>query len=134
MFDLVKQSVYLGLGVASLTRDKIMEIGKEIAARAQLTKEDAKQFEEDLVHKTDQARQDLQAMIDRRIDHALIQFGILRSHVMKAGEQATEDIGSRVESGLDQTLSRLRVARTEDVEALISRVELLEKKVAELQK
>lgn len=134
MFDFVKQSIYLGLGVASLTRDKLMDVGKEIAARAQLSKEDAKQFEEDFTHKADQARHDLQAMIDRQIDHALIQFGILRSRVMKAGEQATEDIGTRVDDGLDQTLSRLRVARTEDVEALVSRVELLEKKVAELQK
>jgi polyhydroxyalkanoate synthesis regulator phasin len=134
MFDLVKQSVYLGLGVASLTRDKLMDVGKEIATRAQLSKEEAKQFEEDLAHKAEQARHDLQAMIDRQIDHALIQFGILRSKVMSAGEQATEDISARVDSGLDQTLNRLRVARTEDVEALVSRVELLEKKVAELQK
>ncbi len=134
MFDLIKQSLYLGLGAASLTREKLMEFGKEITSRAQLTKEQAQQFEEDLIKKGEQARVDLQAEIDRRIDHAFIQLGIIKSNMTQAGEQATLDMGVAIEDRWNQALNRAGLARTSDVEALMARVELLEKKLAETQK
>lgn len=133
MFDLIKQSLYLGMGFASLTRDKLTELSKEIASRAQLSQEQSKQFQEELVKKADQARQDLEAEIDRRIDHTFIQLGIIKSGVIKVSEQARHELESLIDERLDKMLSGLRVARTEEVDALKARVELLEKKLAETQ-
>lgn len=133
MFDLIKQSLYLGMGFASLTRDKLTELGKEIASRAQLSQEQSTQFQEELVKKADQARQDLEAEIDRRIDHAFVQLGIIKSGVTKMSEQGRSELESFIDSRLDKMLSGLRVARTEDIDALKARIELLEKKLAEMQ-
>lgn len=133
MFDLIKQSLYLGMGFASLTRDKLMDLGKEIASRAQLSQEQSKQFQEELMKKADQARQDLQAEIDRRVDHAFIQLGIIKSGVTKMSEQGRGELESFIDSRLDKMLSGLRVARTEDIDALKARIELLEKKLADMQ-
>lgn len=134
MFDLIKQSLYLGMGFASLTRDKLTELGKEIASRAQLSQEQSKQFQEELIKKADQARQDLESEMDRRIDHAFIQLGIIKSGVTKMSEQARHELESLIDDRLDKILSRLCVARTEDIDALKARVELLEKKLAETQR
>ncbi len=133
MFDLIKQSLYLGIGFASLTRDRLVELGHEISTRAQLTQEQSKQFEDELLKKAEQARADLAAEIDKRVDRAFIQLGIVKAGVNKVSEQGKQELDTLIDDRLDKTLSSLRVARTEDVEALTSRIELLEKKLAESQ-
>lgn len=131
MFDLIKQSLYLGMGFASLTREKLTELGKEISARAQLSQEQTQQFQEELVNKAAEARRDLESEIDRRVDHAFIQLGIVKSGVAKVSEQARHELEALIDERIDKLLSSLRVARCEDIEALKSRVELLEKKLNE---
>ena len=133
MFDLIKQSLYLGMGFASLTRDKLVDLGKEISTRAQLNQEQSKQFEDELLKKADEARNNLASEINRSVDRAFIQLGIVKSGVTKVSEQAKAELEAFVDDRLNKMLSSLRVARTEDVEALTSRVELLEKKFAESQ-
>ena len=130
MFDLLKQSVYLGMGFASLTRDKLMELGKEISSRAELTQEQSKQFQDELVQKAGEARQDLEAAIDQRVDHAFTQLGIVKAGINKVSEQAKSGLEGMIDERLSKMLESLKIARTEDVEALLARVELLEKKLA----
>ncbi len=131
MFDLIKQSLYLGMGFASLTREKLTELGKEISTRAQLSQEQTQQFQEELVNKSAEARHNLESEIDRRIDHAFIQLGIVKSGIVKVSEQARHEGEALIDERLDKLLTSLRVARCEDVEALRSRVELLEKTLNE---
>ncbi len=131
MFDLIKQSLYLGMGFASLTREKLAELGKEISTRAQLSQEQTQQFQEELVNKSAEARRNLESEIDRRIDHAFVQLGIIKSGLVKVSEQARHDLEALIDERLDKLLTSLRVARCEDVDALRSRVELLEQKLNE---
>ena len=133
MFDLLKQSVYLGMGFASLTRDKLVELGQEISSRAELSADQAKQFEDELVKKAGEARVDLEAAIDQRVDQAFTQLGIVKAGINKVSDQAKQGIESLIDERLSKTLGALKIARTEDVEALVARVELLEKKLAQSQ-
>jgi polyhydroxyalkanoate synthesis regulator phasin len=100
MFDLMQRMLYTSVGLASLTREKLAELGQELARHADLTEAQARQFQEDLVKKGDEARNQLQAEIDRRVA---------------------------------QTLASLKVARQDQADALLRRVEALEQQVAALQ-
>src|SRR5262245_18993190 len=104
MFDVVKQSLYLGMGFASLTRDKLLELGKEISSRAQLSQEQSQQFQEELVNNAGEARRDLESEIDRRIDHAFIQLGILKSGVTKVSQQARYEVEALIDERIDKLL------------------------------
>ena len=121
------------MGVACLTREKLVELGKEISARAQLSQEQSQQFQDELIKKGIDARHDLESEIDRRVDHAFIQLGIVKSGIVKVSEQARHDLETLIDERLDKLLGSMRVARCEDLEALTSRVELLEKKLNEPQ-
>ncbi len=131
MFDLIKQSLYLGMGVACLTREKLVEIGKSVSARAQLSKEQSEQFQEELIQKGTDARRDLESEIDRRVNHAFVQLGIVKSGIVKVSETARHELESLIDERIDKLLTSMKVARCEDIEALKSRVELLEKKLNE---
>jgi hypothetical protein len=81
------------------------------------------------VRRAEQAKQELRAEIDQRIDHAFIQLGILKAGVRKAGESARGELQTLMDQRIEAALQRLGIARADEVEALTRRIELLEKTV-----
>jgi polyhydroxyalkanoate synthesis regulator phasin len=130
MFDIVKQSIFAGLGLASLARDKAEELAAEISRRAQLSEKDANEFVSEFMRRRDEAQRDLQTEVDRRIDHAFIQLGIVKAGVRKVEEEGRAEWQSFLDQRIEQALERLGIARVEDVQSLTTRIELLERKLA----
>ena len=129
MFDLLKQAIFASVGLASLTREKAEQLAAEIAGRAKLSEQESKEFQSELASRAEQARQELLAEIDRRIDHAFIQLGILKAGVKREGEAARAEFRAAVDAGVDEVLQRMGVARSDDLEALTSRLDALERKL-----
>ena len=72
----------------------------------------------------------LTALIDRQIDSAMIQMGLLKGEARKAADSANDAFRVFVDQRVDEALRRAGLARTENVESLTHRLELLEKKVS----
>ncbi len=100
MIDVLKRVLYTGVGIASLTREKLVELGHEISKQADLTEAQARDLEEELLRKGDEARKQLESEIDTRVE---------------------------------LVLSRLGVAKQDQVSALTARVNVLEQQVQALQ-
>ena len=130
MFDILKQSVFASLGLASLARDKAEELVGEISRRAKLSEKEANEFRDELMRRREAAQKDIEAEIDQRINHAFIQLGILKAGARKSVEAARAELQTFIDRRIDEALKRLEVARSEDVQSLLSRVELLECKLA----
>jgi polyhydroxyalkanoate synthesis regulator phasin len=130
MFDVLKQAVFTSLGVASLTREKAEQLAAEVARRAKLSEQESKEFQAEFATRSEQARQELEDEIDRRIDHAFIQLGIIKAGMKKEGEAARDELRAAIDKRVDEAIRRLGVARADDVQALTIRVEALEKKLA----
>lgn len=127
MFEIIKRGLFTGLGIATLTAEKIKDLSKEVARHAQLSEAQANEFEQELSQKADQARRDLESEIDRRIDHAFIQLGLVKAGIRKRAEAAQDELQKFIDERIEQALKRLGVATAEDVASLARRVELLEK-------
>jgi polyhydroxyalkanoate synthesis regulator phasin len=116
MFELVKKSLFLGFGLATMTKEKLEELGREVARQAQLSESKAREFQVELTNKAEQSRQALAAEIDRRIDQAYARMGVARS------KDAT-DLAARL-AALERTVAELPKAA--DLAVLTARVEQLE--------
>ncbi len=127
MFDLLKQSIFTSVGLACLAREKVEQLAAEVAGRARLSEQEANDFQAELVRRADQAKQELRAEIDERIDHAFIQVGILKAGVRKAGESARGELQTLMDQRVEAAFQRLGIARADEGEALTRRIELLEK-------
>jgi len=130
--DLLKQAIFTSIGLASLAKDKAQQMAAEVSSRAKLSEQDAKDFTEELNKRVDQARQDLNAEVDKRIDSAMIQFGLVKAGVKKMGSEAASEAESFVDARLNEAFDRLKVARQEDIDSLLQRIERLEQKLADL--
>jgi polyhydroxyalkanoate synthesis regulator phasin len=128
MFDVLKRSVFTGIGLASLTSEKISDFVAEVKQQADLSDQQAAEFQEQVAKRSEEARQELSALIDQQIDSAMIQMGLLKGEARKAADSANDAFRAFVDQRVDEALQRIGVARTEDVESLTHRLEQLERK------
>jgi polyhydroxyalkanoate synthesis regulator phasin len=71
MIDLVKKAMLTGIGVASLTKDKIEEIAKEFARQGKLSEQEGEKLVREMVSKTEESKQDLKKQINDLIEATL---------------------------------------------------------------
>ena len=130
MFNLLKQAVFTGVGLAGLTKEKVESLAGEFARNANLGLKEAGEFKDELLVKAEESKKELQKQIDQQIDSALIQAGIAKAGVKRAAETAGNELQRMIDARLDAALDRLGVARSREVQELTARVEFLEKKLA----
>jgi len=71
MFAFIKKSLLTGIGLTLMTKDKVEELGKELVERGEMSEKEGKEFIDDLVKKSEKARKDLDAKIERLVQDAL---------------------------------------------------------------
>ena len=71
MKELIKNILHTGVGAAFLTRDKVDEIRNELVERGNLTKDEGKEFVEDLIKKSDCARNQLEIWLNRQVEERI---------------------------------------------------------------
>ena len=76
MFDLLKKTILTGIGIASMTKDKIEELGKKISKESKLTEEEGKKMVNDLLKQSEKAREDLENQVQKLVQKALEKLDI----------------------------------------------------------
>jgi polyhydroxyalkanoate synthesis regulator phasin len=60
MLDLMKKAMLIGLGLTSMTRDKVEQFAKEISEDSKLSEEEGKKLVEEMVRQSDEARANME--------------------------------------------------------------------------
>jgi polyhydroxyalkanoate synthesis regulator phasin len=71
MKDILKNVMYAGIGAAFLTREKLEDVGRELADKGCLSVEEGKAFVDDLLKKSESAKTNLEQWISRKVDERL---------------------------------------------------------------
>ena len=76
MFELLKKTMLTGIGIASMTKDKIEELGKKISEESKLTEEEGKKMINDLLKQSEKAREDLENQVQKLVKKSLVKLDI----------------------------------------------------------
>lgn len=79
MKDLLKNVVYAGMGAAFLTKEKIEELKGELVEKGKISKEEGKQFVDDLVKKSENAKDQLDLWVTRRVEERIDKLNLATS-------------------------------------------------------
>jgi len=101
MIDLIKKAVLTGVGVASLTKDKIEDLAKELIDKGEMSEQEGEKL--------------VQEMLGR-------------------AEESRETMKSQTESVVQNAISKMKLARVEDVELLKTEIERLREEISSLKK
>lgn len=101
MIDLIKKALLTGVGVASLTKDKIEDLAKELIDKGKMSEQEGEKL--------------VQEMLSR-------------------AEESRETVKNQTETLVKNTVTKMQLARVEDIELLKAEIELLREDIAALQK
>ena len=76
MKELLKNVVYAGVGAAFLTRDKIEEVRGELVEKGKMTKDEGKEFVDDLIKRSESAKDQLELWLTRQVEDRVNQLNL----------------------------------------------------------
>ncbi len=79
MYELIKKTTLTGIGVASVTKDKIEEIAKELIEKGKMSEGEGKKFVEELMTKSEEAKADMQQQIEKVVNEAIAKLNLAKS-------------------------------------------------------
>lgn len=95
LFESLKKTLYAGVGLAFFTRDKIEELAKRLAEDAKLSEAEAKKFLDELLKKSEDARNTFEKAVDSAVSKALEKLDVPRGADLKALEARIAALESR---------------------------------------
>jgi polyhydroxyalkanoate synthesis regulator phasin len=76
MKELLKNVVYAGIGAAFLTKEKIEELKGDLIEKGKISQEEGKQFVDDLLRKSEKAKDQLDLWINKRVEDRIQQLNL----------------------------------------------------------
>jgi polyhydroxyalkanoate synthesis regulator phasin len=96
LFDTLKKTLYAGVGMAFLTREKIEEMAKRLAEEAKLGESEGKKFIDEFLKKSEEAKTSLQRAVDAGVSSALERMNVARDRDLKALEARVKALEARL--------------------------------------
>lgn len=76
MKEMLKNILYAGIGAAFLTKEKIEELKGELIEKGKMSQEEGKQFVDELLRKSEKAKDQLELWINKRVEDRIGQFNL----------------------------------------------------------
>jgi len=99
MMDLIKKTLYMGVGLANMTKEKVEEISQELIKKGELSAAEGKDFIDDLTRKSEEARKALEARVDSLVKSSLARMKIATSDDVAALEKRVKKLEDKPKPG-----------------------------------
>ncbi len=98
MLDLMKKAVLTGIGVASLTKEKVEEIAKDFAEKGKMSEQEGEKFVSDLLKKSEESRQALMAQVEKMVGTAVGSMNLAKVSDIDAVKQELAELRLELEA------------------------------------
>ena len=92
MKELLKNMVYAGIGAAFLTKEKIEELQGELIEKGKISKEEGKQLVDDLLRKSEKARDQLDLWVNKRVEERVSQLNLATKDELAELQRKVEEL------------------------------------------
>ena len=76
MKETLKNILYTGIGIAFLTKEKVEELKADLIEKGKMSQEEGRQFVDDLLRRSEKARDQLDLWINKRVEERIAQFNL----------------------------------------------------------
>ena len=94
MINLIKKIVFTGVGLASLTKDKIESLGKEIADQAKMSEKEGKELLDELMKKSEESRKELENQVEKFVKASLKKTNLVTQDDLQKLEKTVQQLSS----------------------------------------
>ena len=98
MSDTIRKMGLFGIGVISLTQEKIEEFSQEMIKKGEMNKEEGKKFVKDVLSEKEKQMKDIENKINERVKETLEKSGVVMKSDIAALERKIEKLEKTVQS------------------------------------
>ena len=99
MNDLIKKVVLTGVGLAALTKEKIEVVVQEVVEKGNLSEKEGKEFIEELLKKSEGAREKLEGQIEKAVQATLNKMNLVTRDEFSKLERQIRQLKKAVKEG-----------------------------------
>jgi polyhydroxyalkanoate synthesis regulator phasin len=92
MKEVLKNFMYAGIGAAFMTKEKIEELKSELIAKGKMSQEEGRQFVDDLLRKSEKAKDQLDLWITKRVEDRVRQLNLVTKDEMAELQRKIEEL------------------------------------------
>ncbi|QQG64435.1 phasin family protein [Desulfobulbus oligotrophicus] len=92
MKEVLKNFMYAGIGAAFMTKEKIEELKSELIAKGKMSQEEGRQFVDDLLRKSEKAKDQLDLWITKRVEDRVKQLNLVTKDEMAELQRKIEEL------------------------------------------
>ncbi len=96
MFELIKKTLLTGVGLAVMTKDKVEELGRELASQAKLSEHEGKEFVDHLLKQSETARKDFETRISAAVQKAVSGLNLASKDEVARLSAKVEELSARL--------------------------------------
>jgi polyhydroxyalkanoate synthesis regulator phasin len=78
MIDLLKKTIFTGIGLAYLSKEKVTDLAKSLSENLKLSGDEGEKLAQELLEKSSEAQKDLNEKIQSVVDQALAKADVAR--------------------------------------------------------
>ncbi|MCP3899545.1 MAG: hypothetical protein GY707_07525 [Desulfobacteraceae bacterium] len=79
MIDLIKKAMFTGIGVATLTKEKIEEVSRDFVEKGKLSEIEGRKLVEELISHSEASKKDLELLVEENVKSVLKKMNIATS-------------------------------------------------------
>jgi polyhydroxyalkanoate synthesis regulator phasin len=98
MSDTIRKMGLFGIGVISLTQEKIEEFSQEMIKKGEISKEEGKKFVKEVLSEKEKHMKDIENKINERVKETLEKSGVVMKSDVAALERKIEKLEKTVHS------------------------------------
>jgi len=105
MFDLLKKSLLLSIGLALKTWDEVEDLAKELEQRGQMPREEGKKFLAEVKKKYEEAQIKLEERVEKSVKDFLKKADIVTGEDLKGLKKEIRDLKKLISNGQPPSIS-----------------------------
>jgi polyhydroxyalkanoate synthesis regulator phasin len=99
MKEMLKNVMYAGIGAAFLTKEKIEELKGDLIEKGRMSQEEGKQFVDDLLRKSEKAKDQLDLWINKRVEDRVKQLNLATKDEVAELQRKIEELQVAINRG-----------------------------------
>ena len=96
--NLFQEGLYVGLGLAHRTKDRIEEFAKKISEEYDMTEEEGRKFVDDLMKESEESQSRLDEIIEKRLESYLKEAGVPKKQDIDKLSKKIDELEKKLEN------------------------------------
>jgi len=98
MIDLIKKAVLTGVGVASLTKEKIEDLAKELIVKGKMSEQEGEKLIEEMLSRAEESRNSMKSQTESMVQNTIAKMQLARVEDIERLKAEVEKLREEISS------------------------------------